>query len=115
MSQRKRIFVISPLKAAEGRTVEDHLRLLEVLCREVVGHGHAPWAPHGFYTHFLDDSNAYEREMGIECGLAWLEVCDEVWVYEKLGISSGMAAEIAMARRFGRPVYTPPTWARVNR
>ena len=38
---------------------------------------------------------------GISCGLAFMAVCDEVWVYTGAGISPGMEQELAQAKRLG--------------
>ncbi len=77
--------------------------LAERLCRQVIGGG-APFAPHLLYPRFLDDRNPSERECGIACGLTFMEVCDEVWVYSGNGLSSGMRREVDHAIRLGRPV-----------
>lgn len=42
--------------------------------------------------------------VGIACGLAFMEVCDEVWVYTANGVSSGMKQELDQAHRLGKPV-----------
>ena len=76
----------------------------EELCRRVIKAGHAPFAPHIIYTRFLDDQNPSERELGIACGLTYMAVCDEVWVYTGDGISSGMGQELDQAFRLGKRV-----------
>ena len=96
----KRIFLCSPYAGL----VKANTITAELLCREVVRLGHSPFAPHLHYTRFLSD--AKERDLGISCGLAWLQVCDEVWAYTANGISPGMALEIAEAHRLGVPVLS---------
>ena len=56
------------------------------------------------YTRFLDDRNPSERELGIACGLTFMAVCDEVWVYTADGVSSGMGQELDHAFRLGKRV-----------
>ena len=72
------------------------------LCSRLVEAGGAPFAPHLLYPRFLDDGKLSERELGISCGLTFLEVCDEVWVYSGKGLSSGMRREVDHAIRLGK-------------
>ena len=91
----KRVFVCSPLRATEFRTMEEHIDIAKDLCHETVKMGHAAFAPHVLYTLFLDDTIKEERENGIQAGVKFLEVCDEIWVATKCGgISKGMQHEI---------------------
>lgn len=92
---RKRIQILSPLRAANGRTEEDHIEFAERLCLLATEAGYAPFAPHVFFTRYLEDAIPDERVAGIECGLSWLLAAEEVWVWERWGISNGMKAEIA--------------------
>lgn len=74
------------------------------LCRMAVNENKAPIAPHLLYPRFLREYESDDRELGIQCGLKYLEVCDEVWVYDAYGISSGMAREIEYALDIKKPV-----------
>ena len=96
----KRVFICSRFAGDVSRNVET----AERLCRRAVEQGCSPFASHLLYTRFLDDEKASERETGIACGLMFMEVCDEVWVYTGEGISDGMRREIDHARRLGKPV-----------
>ena len=73
----KRIFLCSRYA---GNTANNET-VAERLCRKAIEAGHAPFAPHLLYPRFLDDRNVSERELGITCGLTFMAVCDEVWVY----------------------------------
>jgi hypothetical protein len=44
-----------------------------------------------------------ERELGLFFGIVWLGKCDEMWVFGST-ISTGMAKEIAKARKRGIPI-----------
>jgi hypothetical protein len=70
----------------------------------VMSCGHAPFIPHLLYTQWLDDSKPAERQMGIDAGLAFLEACDEMWIFlPPNGLyTKGMAAEAAA---FKGPVH----------
>ena len=96
----KRIFLCSRYA---GDTVGNEA-VAERLCRRVIEAGHAPFAPHLLYPRFLNDEDPSERELGIACGLAYMEVCDEVWVYTGDGISCGMRQELDRASRLSKPV-----------
>ncbi len=74
------------------------------LSRRVIEAGGAPFAPHLLYPRFLDDGKPSERVLGISCGLAFMGVCDEVWVYTATGVSSGMGREVDHAIRLGKSV-----------
>ena len=76
----------------------------ERLCRRLVDAGQAPFAPHLLYPRFLDDGKLSEREIGIACGLTFMEVCNEVWLYTADGVSSGMRREVDHALRLGKPL-----------
>ena len=107
---RKRVFIVSPLRARAGRSQAGNEALAERLSLEAVNMGAAPFPPHLLYTRFLDDALLDERQAGMECGRAWLEVAEQVWVYARDGISEGMAKEIALANGLGIPVVTPRGW-----
>lgn len=64
--------------------------------------GYAPICPHLYLTQVLNDNSPYEREQGLQAGLALLQVCDVVIVGERYGISEGMKAEIERAIELGR-------------
>ena len=96
----KRIYLCSRYAGDTAKNVA----VAERLCRRLVEAGQAPFAPHLLYPRFLDDCNVSERELGIACGLTFMEVCDEVWVYAADGVSSGMRQELDHAIRLGRPV-----------
>ena len=97
-NERKRIFVASPLRG----DIEANIARAERLCKRVAEMGHAPFAPHLLYTRFLDDSIESERNCGIECGLRFLDACDELWAFG--APTAGMSAEIAHAQALGIPV-----------
>lgn len=96
----KRIFICSRYAGDVAKNEE----VAERLCRKVTEEGHAPFAPHLFYTRFLDDNQPQERDLGRSCALTFLAVCEEVRVYTGDGISSGMKTEIEQAQALGLPI-----------
>ena len=82
--------------------VEGNVAFARRVCREVALAGHAPVAPHLFLPDVLDDADVEEREVGLRCGLALLEICDEVLVAGP--ITDGMESEIEAASAWGIPV-----------
>ena len=96
----KRIYLRSRYAGDTARNVA----VSERLCRQVIEAGGAPFAPHLLYPRFLDDRTPSEREIGIACGLTFMGVYDEVWVYSGNGLSSGMGRELDHASRLGKPV-----------
>ncbi len=103
------IFVISPLRWQEGDpSPSANLRFVESICREISLTGAIPFAPHLYFTRFLDDCIVAERNLGIKLGLAVLKRADEVFVrrpYWRRENSSGMLQEIGEAERLVKPIY----------
>lgn len=94
----RRVFICSPLRASTPEGVEDNIRFARRLCALAMAEGDvAAFAPHILFTQFLDDSSEEDRDIGIRAGKAFLESCDEIWVYTKRGISEGMKSEIHFA------------------
>jgi hypothetical protein len=50
----------------------------------------APISSHFYYTQFLDDNQADQRELGIALGYALWARCNKVVFYTDLGMSKGM-------------------------
>ena len=64
-----------------------------------------PVASHLLYPQILEDSVPAQRELGLQFGLALLERCSEIWVFnENHELSEGMRLEIGHARKKGIPV-----------
>ncbi|WP_186293232.1 hypothetical protein [Brevibacterium aurantiacum] len=65
--------------------------------------GEAPFASHMLYTQpgVLDDSNEYERGVGIEANLEWMAGAQGVALYIDRGITPGMSLGIK-GRHSGR-------------
>lgn len=75
------------------------------LCvRDSLLRGEAPIASHLLYTqpNILDDNTPSERQLGIECGIAWQTVADAIIVYTDLGISKGMKQSIKRAENISK-------------
>jgi hypothetical protein len=124
---RKLVFVCSPLKAgAAGGDEEklaqmrENIRRAQWYCRELyVGGSEIPFAPHGFYPYFLDDTSTLERKIGTKCALEFLAHCDAIYVYTASGaeneaeLSQGMREELQFGKRDGleivfRKANAPP-------
>ena len=102
----KKVFICSPFRAT-GETQEDYEREISEnirkaidACRYAIREGYLPYAPHLYFTLFMDDSDDVEREMGMLLGLSWLAQCDELWVIGRT-VSDGMMKEIEQAEKWG--------------
>lgn len=93
------IYVCSPLAGDFLNNIDRAARY----CRFVCSRNSIPMAPHLYFTRFLDDAIAEERDLGLEMGLNVLGVCDAVWVFGSK-ISPGMKREILLAKEIGKPV-----------
>lgn len=114
----KKIFVCSPYrptsKTEECRKDElaANVTRAKNACRILTKLGFLPLAPHLYFTQFLKDEDAQERNTGMEFGMRWLEEADELWVFGST-ISEGMAAEIEKAHELNKPVRNLPEPGRV--
>lgn len=86
--------------------VDRNLRYARDAMQNCLLRGEAPFASHALYTQdgVLDDDEPDQRDLGVECGLAWGRHADATVAYIDHGITPGMAAGIARAEREGRPV-----------
>ena len=100
---RKRfIYICSPCRG----DMERNITKAQGYCREAVElfPDVVPIAPHVYCTQFMDDTNPKERVLGMELGIALLDICSEIWVYGIDNPSEGMKAEIEYAKEHGIPV-----------
>ncbi len=116
----KKVFVCSPLAPRDGRSLEDNMRLAELLCLRASEQGVSPYAPHLMFTRFFDDNTPEAREMGIAAGEAWLDVADELWMFapNESACSSGMLRELKRFQggrfRSGEIQWLPACWAEIH-
>ena len=94
------VYVCSPLR---GDT-EKNIKNAKSYCRFVYEKGYIPYAPHLFFTQFMDDEKENERNDAITMGLHMLKCASELWIFTDNGISFGMAQEIEQAGREDMPV-----------
>jgi hypothetical protein len=102
-AKMKKIFVCSRYTGDE----ENNLNFARKVCKEIAFNGDVPLAPHLIYPQFLDNNDLDERRIGIDCGKAFLDVCDELWIChsDPCGqISEGMYEEIRHAQSKRTPV-----------
>lgn len=107
MKQMKRIFVCSRLRGKNQQEMDKHIEQAQQFAKFVIREDYgAPFVPHLLYPQFLDDSSAFERDMGIESGLSYLSVCDVVFAFidDSNVVSDGMKQEIQYAIDHGIPV-----------
>lgn len=103
---RKKVYICSPFRPISADPVLaaneliDNLKLAKDACTFATLRGCEPIAPHLYYPQFLNDSDDYERALGMELGIKALCSCDELWIISPR-ISSGMSTEIKTAKRLG--------------
>lgn len=103
MSYKKLVIIESPFAGKTPQELEENLTYARACIKDSLLRGEAPIASHLLYTQpgILDDDKPEERELGIESGLAWLEVADLSAVYTDRGISTGMRHGINSADKRG--------------
>jgi hypothetical protein len=102
----KKIYVCSPLKANPFTgTLEQNVKNARDYSRRVVmeNSDYLPVCPHIYFSQFIDDNIAEEREIGLKYGLEMLSECSEMWVFGEYQ-STGMTGEIKKASELGIPV-----------
>lgn len=100
---RRRVVIESPYA---GNIVDNEAFALS-MCAMAAKQGYAPFASHLFYPQFLRESLPADRAVGLQCGMAWLEAADEVWVCTPygVGISPGMQLAITYAKFYDKPMF----------
>jgi hypothetical protein len=93
----RRVFVASPYAGDIARNE----RYARACMADSLARGEAPFVPHLLYTQVLPEDGGEGRRRGLEAAKVMLGGCDLLAVYDDLGVSSGMAGEIAHAERLG--------------
>lgn len=96
------------LESPYAGDVEANVEYARRCVRDSLSRGEAPIASHLLYTQpgVLRDEIAFERQWGIDAGLAWRPVADASVVYIDRGVTRGMMYGIAAAHAAGLPVET---------
>ena len=102
---RPRAYICSPYKANTAAGIKKHKEYARQLTRWAIVNGYAPICPHLYLTEVLNDSEAAEREAGLNIGLELIGACDAIIVGAAYGISEGMLAEIKQAGRLGLMIH----------
>ena len=93
--KKKVIYLCSRFDNAEANLVRARR-----FCRFAITKGCVPVAAHLFYLQFLNDGDPVQRKLGISCGKALMDRCDEIWFFGT-HYSSGMREEYVYARKKG--------------
>lgn len=105
MLKKGMYYICSPLSAPTGEGIRRNMLrargYMELVTRQF---GCRAVAPHAYLPELLDDRNPRERELGLQFGMALLDLCDGIIVCGE-EISSGMRKEIRTAREKQLPVY----------
>lgn len=100
----KLIYICSPYRADDEAILQRNIEYARELTRGVLLQGNVPVATHLYMTQVLTESIEEERNIGLAAGREILSRCDVVFVGVKYGISSGMKAEIELAKKNNIPI-----------
>ena len=100
----KLVIIESPYRATAYYTEEQHRLYLLHAIEFCVRLGEAPFASHHLLPEVLDDDDAYERALGVRCGIAWGMHADMVAVFSDLGVSEGMKDAIEHYKTIGKRI-----------
>jgi hypothetical protein len=114
VNARPLVIIESPLRGLTKAEMVENKAYLRAAIHDSLIRNEAPFASHGFYTQFLDDSSTFEREVGLACAWIFIGRADLIAVYNDFGISSGMQRGIDLAKALRKPIVLRslgPTWA----
>lgn len=101
MKENKYIYVCSRLRG----DIEGNIKKAIKYCRYVYDNTSCiPIAPHIYFTRFMNDELASEREFAMKAGLEVIKYCDEVWVFISDKLSVGMSEEVAYAKELNKEI-----------
>jgi hypothetical protein len=94
---KKLVYICSPCRGDYEKNLDEARAYCKVImdCYPDV----IPIAPHLYFTQFLRDNIARERSLGMQAGLALLDMSDEIWVFGLDNPSEGMRMEIEYAHK----------------
>ncbi|MBO5863516.1 MAG: hypothetical protein J6Q59_04525 [Paludibacteraceae bacterium] len=102
MSRTELVYICSPCRGKTAAETIDNITKAREYCAKAAEFDPEviPFAPHVYFTQWLNDNVPAQRAAGMEMGLAMLEKCSELWVYGGFGnLTEGMAAEVEYARQ----------------
>ena len=83
--------------SAYSGDVKHNTEMAKLYCRHILSLGHIPFAPHLFFTRFLEEDT--ERDKGMELSLNMIGVADLLAVFGEP--TEGMKQEIEYAEMIG--------------
>jgi len=92
------VFICSPYAG----NIPENARKARKYCRFAVSCKRIPFAPHLLFPQFLNENAPDQRALGISMGMAFLEICREVWVFGNASV--GMRMEIDRAQKCRIPI-----------
>ena len=98
LSNRKVVFISAPLR---GENIGKNIERTRTYARWCYDCGNIPYAPNLYFPQFLSAGNEEHDAFAETINLEALKDCDEIWVFDKDGVSTGMEAEIRVARNKG--------------
>ncbi len=101
-----RVVIESPYAGKTPEEIQENVRYLRACMSDCIHRGEAPYASHALYTQpgVLRDEIPAERNLGMEAGFIWGEVCDRVVVYTDRGVTPGMVRGIGRHQDNGKPI-----------
>jgi hypothetical protein len=89
------------LESPYAGEVERNVAYAKLCMKDSLMRNEAPLLSHLLYTQVLDDTIPEERTLGINAGLAWLDVADKHVFYTDYGMSKGMEYAMEYAIKSG--------------
>lgn len=100
----RRVIVESPYAAPMPEGITKNQKYLQQCLQDCVKRGECPFASHGFFPFFLNETDPRERRLGIELGYIFWDRCDAIVFYLDNGISPGMEKALSRAFELGIPI-----------
>lgn len=99
----RKVIIESPYASDDPETQHGNVLYARHALLDCLTRGESPLASHLLYTQVLNDGLVPDRKLGIEAGLAWMEVADLVAFYVDRSWSKGMLDALGRARVLGKP------------
>lgn len=117
MSRHKIVYICSPCRGKTAAETIDNITKAREYCAKAAEFDPEviPFAPHVYFTQWINDNVPAQRAAGMEMGLAVLDVCSELWVYGGFdNLSEGMAAEVEYAMKHKKTIRDMETGALIR-
>lgn len=104
---RMPVVICSPFRSSHPVLRMMYAEYRDEAIKHSLAQGWVPIAPHAYFPRYLDDNDEASREIGMTCSKSLIMEFRQLHVYDQLGITAGMAEEMAFAKLIGAAIRRP--------